>query len=444
MRPLQVTVESVQRCTVSDGLIAHFGIDAPVVTGNPEDHCLLVAGWVLGADGVRTQGVQVSEGSQLLKRQIVNVPRADVLEALQISDSASDGIGFYFEVGTLGLADRFTLDIEILMGDTLEHATPVRVCRVTASRTRRLALESRYRPLQVTALARSGTTLLMGALAQHPEVLVTNLYPYELGQSNYWLHLLMVASAPADFEESAHPDAFASTRFHIGHNPYSHPDFVSQYRDGAAARRYYTDSTLRALARFCVDRIDEYYDLVSRQEGKPDARMFAEKVVPGFAQNVCRDVYAASREVLLVRDFRDVFCSAKAFNEKRKHRSFGRDAVEDDVQWIDAIFEPGARDLFKAWQHRGSSLLLVRYEDLVRSPIAELGRVFDHLAVDADLSLIRGIVDSVFSGNDAAAAHSTAASPEASIGRWTRELAPELQVHFRNRLGDVLEAFGYD
>lgn len=444
MRPLQVTVEYVQRCTESEGRIAHFGIDAPVVTGQAEDHCLLVAGWVLGAEGVRTRGVQVSENGQLLKRAPVNLPRADVLDALQKTDTPSDCIGFYFEVGTLGLAERFTLDIEILVGDTVEEETPVRVCQVTARKASRLGLESRYRPLQIIALGRSGTTLVMGALAQHPEVLVTNFYPYELGQSSYWLHLLMVASAPADFEASAHPDAFAGSRFHIGHNPYSHPDFVNQYRDRLAARRYYTNSTLGALARFCVDRIDDYYDLVARQEAKPEARLFAEKVVPGFAQNVCRDVYAAPREVLLVRDFRDVFCSAKAFNEKRRHLSFGRDQVEDDRQWIDATFEPGARDLFRTWQRRGSSLLLVRYEDLIRSPALQLERLFDHLGIHADPALTRRIVDSVFSRTDAAAAHSTAASPEASIGRWKQELAPELQVHFRNRLGDLLDEFGYD
>jgi hypothetical protein len=444
MLPLKVTVESVERLAPTEDLIANFGIDAPVATGEGEDQFLLIAGWVLGGEGAQIQGVQVSEDGRLLKLAPINVPRADVLEALHRADVASDRIGFYFEVGTVGLADRFALDIEILCGETVEQATLVPVCRVTARKSSSIASESRYRPLLVTALARSGTTLLMGALAQHPEVLVTNIYPYEIGQSNYWLHMLMVASAPADFEGSAHPDEFADTRFHIGHNPYSHPSYVNQYSDRLGARRYYTDSTLRALARFCVERIDEYYDLVARQEGKPDAKLFAEKVVPGFVQNVCRDVYAAPREVLLVRDFRDVFCSAKAFNAKRNELSFGRDRVENDLQWIDVIFEPGARELFRAWQRRKSSVLLVRYEDLIRSPAAELKKLFAHLEVDDDPVEMHRIVDNVSSLTDAAAAHSTAASPGASIGRWRQELAPELQAHFRNGLGDVLDPFGYD
>lgn len=444
MLPLQVTILSVERCAPTEDLIAHFGIDAPVATGDAEDHILLIAGWVLGGQGVQVLCVQVSADGQLLKRAPIDVPREDVLVALQTTDVPSDRIGFYFEVGTVGLAERFALDVEILVGESIERATMVRLCTVTASKSSTFASESRYRPLQVTALARSGTTLLMGALARHREVLVTNFHPYEVGQSNYWLHLLMVASAPADFEGSAHPDEFSNTRFHIGHNPYSHPSYVHQYRDRLDAVGYYAESTLRALTRFCIERIDGYYDLVSRQEGKPDARLFAEKAVPGFAQNVCRDVYAAPREVILVRDFRDVFCSARSFNAKRNHPSFGRDLVEGDLQWIDTVFEPGARDLLKAWQQRSSTAFLLRYEDLIRSPNEQLERLFGHLGIDDGRDGVRRIVEEVFSRTDTAAAHGTTPNPEASVGRWRRELAPELQSHFRNRLGDVLDAFGYD
>ena len=142
MLPLQVTVESVERCIPAEGLIAHFGIDAPVATGHAEDHHLLIAGWVLGGEGVQIQCVQVSQDGQLLKSAPVDVPRADVLDALKKTDLPSDRIGFYFEVGIVGLAERFALDIGIRVGESVEQSTMVPLCVVAASKSSNLALES--------------------------------------------------------------------------------------------------------------------------------------------------------------------------------------------------------------------------------------------------------------------------------------------------------------
>jgi hypothetical protein len=39
--------------------------------------------------------------------------------------------------------------------------------------------------------------------------------------------------------------------------------------------------------------------------------------------------------------------------------------------------------------------------------------------------------------------HGTAGSPDASIGRWQRDLPPELLVAVEETFGDLLEEFGY-
>ncbi len=39
--------------------------------------------------------------------------------------------------------------------------------------------------------------------------------------------------------------------------------------------------------------------------------------------------------------------------------------------------------------------------------------------------------------------HVSAETPEASVGRWRREMRPELVEQFNRELGDELEAVGY-
>jgi hypothetical protein len=39
--------------------------------------------------------------------------------------------------------------------------------------------------------------------------------------------------------------------------------------------------------------------------------------------------------------------------------------------------------------------------------------------------------------------HVSAQTPEASVGRWKREMRPELAEQFNRELGDELEALGY-
>jgi hypothetical protein len=40
--------------------------------------------------------------------------------------------------------------------------------------------------------------------------------------------------------------------------------------------------------------------------------------------------------------------------------------------------------------------------------------------------------------------HGTAGSPEASIGRWRTDLAPELRLAVEETFGDLLQEFGYE
>ena len=71
------------------------------------------------------------------------------------------------------------------------------------------------------------------------------------------------------------------------------------------------------LATFAQQRIDAVYRQVAAL-GDGRAEFFAEKCLPeGNVPQLLRELYPDAREVFLVRDFRDMLCSIRAFNEKR-------------------------------------------------------------------------------------------------------------------------------
>src|SRR4029077_12418921 len=104
---------------------------------------------------------------------------------------------------------------------------------------------------------------------------------------------------------------------------------------------------------------------------------FAEKGLPDHVPDVLADVYPDAREVILVRDIRDVICSAVAFDAKRGRRSFGRESLDDDLGFVSQLHMDLGR-LVRSWQRRQSTALLVRYETLIRAPEPTLYQILSH------------------------------------------------------------------
>jgi hypothetical protein len=80
---------------------------------------------------------------------------------------------------------------------------------------------------------------------------------------------------------------------------------------------------------------------------------------------------------------------------------------------------------------------VVRYEDLVLNLDAEARRLGDVLGVELDPA-------AVAADEKMRMTHVSAATPEASVGRWRREMDPQLVKRFNDELGTELEALGFD
>jgi hypothetical protein len=144
-----------------------------------------------------------------------------------------------------------------------------------------------------------------------------------------------------------------------------------------------------------------------------------------------------------VRDFRDMIASMQAYNARRGSSDFGRDKAGSDEAWL-AYLRQNFLVLRAAWRDRGEPGSLVRYEELVRDPAATLPPLLTALGLDATPETVRRLIAAAAPDAPELRGHGTAGSPEASIGRWRTDLAPELRVAVEETFGDLLQEFGYE
>jgi hypothetical protein len=176
-----------------------------------------------------------------------------------------------------------------------------------------------------------------------------------------------------------------------------------------------------------------------------EPRYFAEKCWPDeVTPQLLSELYPDGREILLVRDFRDMVCSIMGFNAKRGFASFGREVTGSDEEFIRYLRESAVR-ILESWRAREDRAVLVRYEDLILAPETTLGELFSYLEIEADPGTIRQVIEGANASRPhVQRAHQTSASVARSVGRWKDELSSEQKAICHETFGDVLDAFGYE
>jgi hypothetical protein len=278
-------------------------------------------------------------------------------------------------------------------------------------------------PICVTSTGRAGTSLLMGRLAAHPEIAVAGTHPYEVKQLTYQVLALRTLSLEANWNRSMTPDALVSdaSRYVFGFNPFHDPHFG----DHPLLDRYWEVTAPEMLTAALRGLVLAYYDTVRVMTGKVRIRYFAEKTHPNaLLRDGAIAMFGGVKEIVLVRDPRDLVCSYRAF--------WGSESAQS-VSLILAQFV----ELAERVRTAEPDTLLVRYEDLVLDPNGTLGRIC------AFLELEHGAAER----DDAEAAifrkHGTSGSPQESIGRWRQELTKGEIAACDNAFGPFLEVFGY-
>lgn len=400
-------------------------------------HALQVSGWVAGNRKFIGAVDVMCNNSQL--RRIAVAPAANTLRARLRNTIKDTPQVFTGGVGTLGLPPHFEIRLHVVSSNSQKiDSQPFAILR-----GKRAFLDSpehaKVRPLLLTALGRSGTTWVMHLLAQQPEIVLFRHYPYESRMAVYSMQMLKVLSEPGNPQCLNRDIATRDTLQTIGPNPYYDEPEMSY----PLLRLHCGKTQAEQLGVFCCNNIDRWYEQLAVSQEQREVQYFAEKCVPNHVPWLMRELYPQMREVILVRDFRDLIASATAFNAKRGSLAFGRNRVRSDAEYVTLIAER-ALEVLNAVRARSQQSHFMRYEDLIQKPEEELSRLLQYLNLDSSPRRVQSTLERAREDSPELQNHRTSANPQISIGRWKRDLDPKLQRLCEQRLGPILTALGYE
>jgi Sulfotransferase family len=297
--------------------------------------------------------------------------RGDVATANEIA-AGNVAAGFELRINGLDLPPHFTLEVRARTRKDGMHQEWA-LCWIEGVLDPSSVDNGKFRPIYITGIGRSGTTVLMRMLAQHPAIVAGDKYPLELGVSIYHARVARLTSIPANYDDYSQADLFSNKPF-VGANPFASLDYVS--------RAVLEQAGLESWKKFrkaAVDANDAWYHALAFAAGKESVSHYLEKANPGDQLVTALNAYSDAQGVILVREPRDIFLSRMRFNSKRGSRDFGENVARDENHWVD-IFLDELRALIcmqAAFPDRFSAV--IRYEELMLEPENALMSIFGAL-----------------------------------------------------------------
>jgi hypothetical protein len=310
---------------------------------------------------------------------------------------------------------------------TVGNPEPIRGGRKTLPAPQPAKASGQLVPILLTSTGRAGTTLLMREFLHWPEILVAGQYPFEIKLINYYAAAFRALAGNEDRANSTDPDSmFAEqNRQRIGQNPYNSPGHHSFAQDRAAFERFFGKTVPEKLATLFRDLIVQYYALVGVDGGKTAPAFFAEKsVLDDAPRQAARQFFGEIREVVMVRDPRDLMCSAMSF-----WNYSGSEALKmlsETLPLLEAIHDAVTPDTF-----------FLRYEDLIEYPVPSRRALYRFIGIDT------GGRDFINADADLFKTHGTSRDPEASIGRWRTDLSTDEIAACDSSFASFMQRFGY-
>ena len=237
-----------------------------------------------------------------------------------------------------------------------------------------------------------------------------------------------VLTAPADLKHSTHPDKLEGSGFFVGFNPFSDEDYKAAFKQKERHREFFADFLPDAAMSAFRNIILEYY-LRNRDDcGKQQARFFAEKNnnLELMPRQFTRKMFGEVKEVVLLRDPRDLYCSRSSYFKTLSPRT-----ALQEVRWA-------CTKLRQMHQEALPDTIFVKYEDIVLSNAAELRRLSDFLGFDIYAD------DTSLEQESRFVEHATSGSPAASVGRWREQMSTEEIKAFEESATEFFRLFGYE
>lgn len=277
-------------------------------------------------------------------------------------------------------------------------------------------------PILLTSGGRSGSTAVMAMLAAHPRIIVAGKPPYETEMGCYYAYALRALTAAADHDRSLRPDGITDVahQFHLGFNPYLD---VHTFGSLPALQQFMCRNLPGRMGEAFRGIILDYYQAVARAQARKHPLFFAEKTLPEPDSRLgIRYLFPHLKEIVLVRDPRDVICSFM------KHGRIPFDeAVSDATTTMRRCLEIKAA--------ADDSVHFLRYEDFVRAPRQTADALFQFVGL-APVGYDNDGMERLFQS------HGTSGTPADSVGRWRRDLSAG-QLDACGMFQQFLTEFGY-
>jgi hypothetical protein len=335
-----------------------------------------------------------------------------------------------------GLPSEFRLRLSVVFAN--EQRVDVAVMR--GSRIEFPVNDAPFSPLVVTSLGRTGTTWLIDLLSKHPEIVGRPAWQGEVKVASYWAEIFAMLAHPGSYLQAIRSD-IRGGQWYVGNNR----QFDEPVED-PTLEQWLGTTQVEDIAEFARGRITAFYEREAEQQPGKQMRFFAEKCLPrapAYA-DVLREMFPGTREIFLVRDFRDMLCSIFAYNRRLGYPTFQRQLAESDEEYVRKFLGRDLNALVAGWRMRQSRAHLVRYEDLVLRPNESLTALFAHLDIDSSQTVVDEIVRASEKGSDSdLQRHGTSRTAADSVGRWRQDLGPELLSVCEEAFAEALEEFGY-
>ncbi len=410
-------------------------IDSPKKGAEFDIYSMELMGWALGRES-RVVAIEYVHAGMKLGTAPVDRERPDIAQAFP---DAPHGLhsGFRTSLNMIPLPLRTDVLIQAVLADN--ERAPLAV--ITVQRKPVVArFQPQILPLLVTTLGRTGSTWLVRVLGEHPRLTAYRAFEYEPRMLRYWLALLKAGSGEASYARALAGD--------LGNGDWWGDSSGGGTHAGATLKdppihRWFGRTNVEETAAFAGRRVEGFYREVARTQGKQEAKFFVEKSWPEFfVPQMTREIYPGTKDIILVRDFRDGISSVLRLNRKRGYATFGRELVETDRKFVQHVRGHAVR-LLEYWREHKDAFLM-RYEDLILRPHPTLTAALDAIGLDSRPEIIQAMLERAAAVPlEIRQRHSTSANPAASIGRWREDLDDALKAECAEAFGDVLEQFGY-
>jgi hypothetical protein len=259
---------------------------------------------------------------------------------------------------------------------------------------------------------------------------------------DYWLEIVRMMSEPYAYAQAIDPEVKEVPGWWVGRSRSHGP---LRLDDEPAVAQWLEGESVEELAGFAQRRLDRFYHRVAESQEKPDAVRFVERTHGIRETDLAHELYGEARELILMRDPRDLLASRMAFNRKTGLAQFGYDRADGPEDYVRGFMRKEIEGMVRHLRIRGDRSFLVRYEDLVSRPEETAQELFTFIGMEADRSTVKAVLEHAREQvPDRQARHKTSSDEAASIGRWRADLPPALQDACDEAFAESLAAFGYE